>query len=592
MITKTEFSFKGNKRDFNKDLEIDKLYQSTYEQFDDLGEYIKKLVQRDLLINSGRKRKYNADNLFEILVNFLEIKYAIIENQASEKKSIVYYIVNYDDPAGLYIEFNVKEWINNLSRFIPISSISNTYKDVLFKFENASMATLKSMNIQPLRLPPDHIILANNAIIDFNNHIVSRQIKNYPYDFIHKQKYNILPTDSVDQFMLEVVKRIISDWADDKEDHIKYISQLAFAAFDGNGRESYNILKGPGGNGKSAFLSILENIAGKKYTVYMNIDELSDDSALEHINLSTKLVIGHDMPTDTKLSKTVNGRIKQFITGEPFQINRKYKSNVMCATKGLKIQNTNTDVTFFENSTAMKRRINVFSWTDTNFSELNKKTLKFNLDELIDPKNEQSKKFYEAFIAYIIDQYEPFEKFDLPEESRQKTNEILESTDQVKQYNDWRIEQELDWGTIPTVYNYDIYVDWLKKESPRSIPLKRKTFSNKFFEICPEFGYEKSTSARWITTLSDTDMCLEYLNNYCLTNPIKTNIANKSVFIKMKNQITNEDLEQFYETLLDGTILDKKHLSYKEYMMLNHFINKNDPLAESSFQLLKDSNIL
>lgn len=592
MTTKTEFSFKGNKKDFNKDLKIDKLYQSTYEQFDALGEYIKKCIQRDLLLNGGRKRKYNADNLFEILVNFLEIKYAIIENQTTEKKTIVYYIVNYDDPAGLYIEFNLKEWINNLDRFIPISSVSNTYKDVLFKFENASMATLKSMNIQPLRLPPDHVILANNAIIDFNNHIVSRQIKNYPYDFIHKQKYNILPTYSVDQFMLEVVKRIISDWADNKEDHIKYISQLAFAAFDGNGRESYNILKGPGGNGKSAFLSILENIAGKKYTVYMNIDELSDDSALEHINLSTKLVIGHDMPTDMKLSKNVNGRIKQFITGEPFQINRKYKSNVMCATKGLKIQNTNTDVTFFENSTAMKRRINVFSWTDTNFSELNKESLKFNLDELIDPNNEQSKKFYEAFIAYIIDQYEPFDKFDLPEESRQKTNEILDSTDQSRQFNDWMIEQELDWCDYATIILYDMYVDWLKKESPRSIPLKRRKFTDKFLELCDEFGYEKLDGTSYLSTLTGLRFNLEYLNEYHFNHSLTLSKSTKSIIIRMKNQITDEDLNNFYGTLLDGTILDKKNLSYKEHTMLKHFIDKNDPLAESSYQILKDDALI
>ena len=60
----------------------------------------------------------------------------------------------------------------------------------------------------------------------------------------------------------------------------------------------------------------------------------------------------------------------------------------------------------------------------------------------------------------------------------------------------------------------------------------------------------------------------------------------------MKNQITDEDLNNFYNTLLDGTILDKKHISYKEYMMLKHFINKNDPLAESSFALLKDNNVL
>lgn len=589
---KTKFIFKGNKKDFNKDLEVDKLYQSNAEQFEKFNEYIKKVIQRDLLLNEGRKKKYKTDDFFKILIGFLKIKYAIIENNDTNKQSIVYYIINYDDPAGLYVEFNLKAWLNKLDTFLSVSNISNTYKDLLFKFENMTIDILNSINIQPLNLPPDHIILANNAIIDLKNHIVTRKTKDYQFNFIQKQKYNILPTDSVDQFMLEVVKRIIDDWADGKEDHIKYISQLAFAAFDGNGRESYNILKGEGGNGKSVFLSILENIAGKNYTVYMNIDELSNDVTLEHVNLSTKLVIGHDMPTDMKLSKNVIGRIKQFVTGEPFQINRKYKSTIMCATKGLKIQNTNTDVLFFENSTAMKRRINVFSWTDTNFSELNKESLKFNLDELIDPKNEQSKKFYEAFIAYIIDQYEPFEKFDLPEESRKKTNEILDSTDQSRQFNDWMIEQELDWCDYATIILYDMYVDWLKKESPRSIPMKRRKFTDKFLELCDEFGYEKLDGTAYLSTLTGLRFNLEYLNEYHFNHSLTLSKSTKSIIIRMKNQITDDDLNNFYGTLLDGTILDKKHLSYKEHTMLKHFINKNDPLAESSYQILKDDALI
>lgn len=591
MTNKKEFSFKGNSQDFNKNLNINKTYVSSNEQLDALKDYAKRIIQRDLLLNNGRAKKYTADDLFAILADFLKIKYVIIENETGNK-TIVYYIIDYDDPVGLYIEFNLKEWLNTLSLFIQIPNITNIYKDLSFKFENTNNKTLELLTIQPMKLPPKYIILANNAIVDLKEHIISREISDYPYDFIQKQKYNILPTDSVDPFMLEVVKRIISDWADNKEDHIKYITQLAFAAFDGNGRESYNILKGTGGNGKSAFLSILENIAGRKYTTYLNIDELSNDSALEFVNLSTKLVIGHDMPTDMKLSKNVNGRIKQFITGEPFQISRKYRSNAMCATKGLKIQNTNTDVTFFENSTAMKRRINVFSWTNTNFSELNKETLKFNLDELIDPSNPQSEKFYEAFLAYIISQYEPFNKFDLPEESRKKTNELFDSNDQVCQYNDWLIEQEIDWGTFPSVYNYEIYVAWLKMENPKAIPLKRKTFSNKFFEICPEFSYEKSENARSSATLSDLDFCLDYINNYCLPYPIKILSSTKSIMIKMNKQITDDDLKEFYDTLVDGTILDKKVLTYKEYIMLKHFINKNDPLAESSFELLKDNKVI
>ena len=589
---KKEFNFMGNEHDFNKDLNITKLYSSSDEQLDALKDYIKKVIQRDLLLNEGRKKKYTAEDLFIILIDFLKIKYVIIENETTGNKSIAYYIIDYDDPVGLYIEFNLKNWLHKLNLFIKIPNITNMYKDLSFKFENADEQSLKLLNIQPMNLPPEYIILANNAIVNLKEHIISREVNDYPYNFIQKQKYNILPTDSVDQFMLEVVKRIISDWADGKEDHIKYISQLAFAAFDGNGRDSYNILKGAGGNGKSVFLSILENIAGKKYTVYMNIEELANDTNLEHINLSTKLVIGHDMPTDMKLSKNVNGRIKQFITGEPFQINRKYKSTVMCATKGLKIQNTNTDVTFFENSTAMKRRINVFSWTDINFSELNKESLNFNLDELINPKNKQSKKFYEAFIAYIIDQYEPFDKFDLPEESRKKTNKLFDSTDQSRQFNDWLIEQELDWCDYATVILYDMYVDWLKKESPRSIPLKRRKFTDKFLELCDEFGYEKLDSTSYLSTLTDLRFNLEYLNEYHFNHSLTISKSTKSVIVRMKNQITDEDLEQFYNTLLDGTILDKKYLSYKEHTMLKHFINKNDPLAEPSFQLLKDSNIL
>ena len=36
---------------------------------------------------------------------------------------------------------------------------------------------------------------------------------------------------------------------------------MSVAAIDGNGREVYNIIIGPGGNGKSAFLSILRQLA-------------------------------------------------------------------------------------------------------------------------------------------------------------------------------------------------------------------------------------------------------------------------------------------------------------------------------------------
>lgn len=248
--------------------------------------------------------------------------------------------------------------------------------------------------------------------------------------------------------------------------------------------------------------------------------------------------------------------------------------------KNIDFNTKNPKVVFIENDQMNSIGLNQLSDLSEDIDLLQTKIM--DLENQLKVKNDQLKSKDEK-IEELENQIEPKNK----NKSKVKIN-----LDDVRQYNDWLIEQELDWCTFPSVYNYEIYVQWLKENSPRSIPLKRKTFSNKFFEICPEFGYEKSRNARSTATLSDLDFCLEYLNKYCLKYPIKITGPTKSIFIKMKNQITEDDLSNFYNTLLDGTILDKKHLSYKEYMMLKHYINKNDPLAESYFKLLKDNKVI
>lgn len=573
--------FKGNMRAFKKPLDLSLKYKSNVERLMAFREFVCKIKQADELNNKGKPKDYSADDIYGMLVSFLDIKYYVIESTLTDKTEIKFYIRNYDSLLGLYTEFDLAVWLNAISNFIKIKSITRTYSDLSFKFANLDKDAIQMTKIKPLKLPSNDIILAQNGILDLKNNIFARSIVPYDYHFTTALPFKILPIEFADSTMIEIAKRIIDDWASGKEPNKKYLYQLSFSAIDGNGRHVYNIIKGGGGNGKSAFLNILEHIAGERYTVKLNIDELGDDNALEHINESKKLIIGHDMATDAKLSKVVNGRLKQFITNEPFQYGRKYKSNALCVTNGLKIQSTNTDVSFFENTPAIKRRINVFQWTDVVYSDLNKDDLGFDLDALIDGSSPNSQAFYEAFIALTIANYKKFDKFDLPEESRKLTDQMISDNDQVENFLIWLVEQELNVGSYPNIVMYIMYCEWLRMENPKAIPLKRNTFSNRFNNRQNDYNFTLSKSAQSVLTIPDLEFNLKALNSGYFKYPITIPKATKYRRIEFNNKISNEDIDEFISKLKGFKVGNYESLPYKEKLILHHLIGlmNNDAIA-------------
>ena len=573
--------FKGNMRAFKKPLDLSLKYKSNVERLMAFREFVCKIKQADELNNKGKPKDYSADDIYGMLVSFLDIKYYVIESTLTDKTEIKFYIRNYDSILGLYTEFDLAVWLNAISNFIKIKSITRTYSDLSFKFANLDKDAIQMTKIKPLKLPSNDIILAQNGILDLKNNIFARSIVPYDYHFTTALPFKILPIEFADSTMIEIAKRIIDDWASGKEPNKKYLYQLSFSAIDGNGRHVYNIIKGGGGNGKSAFLNILEHIAGERYTVKLNIDELGDDNALEHINESKKLIIGHDMATDAKLSKVVNGRLKQFITNEPFQYKRKYKSNTLCVTNGLKIQSTNTDVSFFENTPAIKRRINVFQWTDVVYSDLNKDDLGFDLDALIDGSSPNSQAFYEAFIALTIANYKKFDKFDLPEESRKLTDQMISDYDQVENFLIWLVEQGLNTGSYPTIVMYIMYCEWLRMENPKAIPLKRNTFSNRFNNRQNDYNFTLSKSAQSVLTIPDLEFNLKALNSGYFKYPITIPKATKYRRIEFNNKISNEDIDEFISKLKGFKVGNYESLPYKEKLILHHLIGlmNNDAIA-------------
>lgn len=583
--------FKGNMRAFKKPLDLSLKYKSNVERLMAFRDFVCKIKQADELNNKGKPKDYSADDIYGMLVSFLDIKYYVIESTLTDKTEIKFYIRNYDSLLGLYTEFDLAVWLNAISNFIKIKSITRTYSDLSFKFANLDKDAIQMTKIKPLKLPSNDIILAQNGILDLKNNIFARSIVPYDYHFTTALPFKILPIEFADSTMIEIAKRIIDDWASGKEPNKKYLYQLSFSAIDGNGRHVYNIIKGGGGNGKSAFLNILEHIAGERYTVKLNIDELGDDNALEHINESKKLIIGHDMATDAKLSKVVNGRLKQFITNEPFQYKRKYKSNTLCVTNGLKIQSTNTDVSFFENTPAIKRRINVFQWTDVVYSDLNKDDLGFDLDALIDGSSTNSQAFYEAFIALTIHNYKKFDKFDLPEESRKLTDQMISDNDQVENFLIWLVEQGLNTGSYPTIVMYIMYCEWLRMENPKAIPLKRNTFSNRFNNRQNDYNFTLSKSAQSVLTIPDLEFNLKALNSGYFRYPISIPKATKYRRIEFDNKISDEEVDEFISKLKGFKVGNYESLPYKEKLILHHLIGLMNDDAIAYYQTFVSDTI-
>lgn len=250
----------------------------------------------------------------------------------------------------------------------------------------------------------------------------------------------------------------------------------------------------------------------------------------------------------------------------------------------MKIQSTNTDVSFFENTPAIKRRINVFQWTDVVYSDLNKDDLGFDLDALIDGSSKKSQAFYEAFIALTIANYKPFDKFDLPEESRKLTDQMISGNDQVENFLTWMVEQELNTGSYPNIAIYIMYCEWLRMENPRAIPLKRNAFGNRLTEKQTEFDFEISKNPLSVSSISDLEFNLRALNSGYFKYPITIPKATKYRRIEFNNKISNEDTDEFISKLKGFKVGNYDTLPYKEKLILYHLIGLMNDDAIAYYQ--------
>ena len=519
------------------------------------------------LANNGKTPKFKDLDVYKVLAKYKIFK--IFANPISTTKGskfqISYWMRDYDNTLNLFKPAEIDSVINVINSVFEISNFSSLITNV-----NKTLTTVVPgfNGFELLKSPPKEILLMKNGVLNTKTFEFSTNINEFgEFDFISKINFRMLDPDQTDLYYYNLANKLLNDWMDGNCEKVKYLKQLGISVIDGNGRDVYNIIIGPGGNGKSVYLNILSKLASG-YDVNLDIQDLTDDNKLIELDESTKLIVGHELATNLKLSQNSISRMKQIATADPFKANVKFKDARTIVTNAVKIQATNTLPKIFENNDAILRRVKIITWTVTNFTKLE---TELPLDDII-----QRDEFMEAFISLIFTDTEPFTKFMTIESIERDSREAVSNADQVSLFLDWMEDQGFLLGKIPTSILYEQYKIWNMQENPGSSPLKNREFIDRAKKLSAQFNMIYDGKQRTISALKRNEFNAEVLNQYYFNNQIKYNKYATIRLFECQNTISKDDIKEIKQKLADCTLNEHTDLNFKTIMIIEYLVSKNN----------------
>ena len=368
-------------------------------------------------------------------------------------------------------------------------------------------------------------------------------------------------------------------WSQGNPDRKNALKFLHLASHIGYGGNRYMLFVGTGGNGKSTYMNMAIGVTGKDVYQTFSMDQLVDDNALVTISPTTRLIVGHELPTNYKFNGLALSRFKALTTGNPISVNRKYLSNVVISNRGVKLQATNDIPRFVGRDNAIDSRLIIVDFGtfdhrhDFSVGDKIKDLTSYSVDELVGDgyKDFGVDEFYATHLNALVHEFQFGSVDDLKLEfsniEAQLKSEydalIAETSDDVDIFlreitESGFFDQEL------IVYSlvYSMYCEYLKIHNPGSSPLRAKAFATRLTKHLEKFKFDFNPSPNRMRprTLKLTECnireCLggesiDDLTKYdnrrtMLASPSKCvrNLEPKSFFYELSQTMSDEDILQ------------------------------------------------
>lgn len=430
---------------------------------------------------------------------------------------------------------------------------------------------------QVMREAPSNLIKTTHGVYD----LFKNQYVDVGADLYFKQTIDVdlsKPIDVKNPYY-QARELMFETWSQGNPDRKNALKFLHLASHIGYGGNRYMLFVGTGGNGKSTYMNMAIGVTGKDVYQTFSMDQLVDDNALVTISPTTRLIVGHELPTNYKFNGLALSRFKALTTGNPISVNRKYLSNVVISNQGVKLQATNDIPRFVGRDNAIDSRLIIVDFGtfdhrhDFSVGDKIKDLTNHSVDELVGDgyKDFGVDEFYATHLNALVHEFQFGSVDDLKLEfsniEAQLKSEydalIAETSDDV----DIFLREITDSGFFDQeliVYSlvYSMYCEYLKIHNPGSSPLRAKAFATRLTKHLEKFKFDFNPSPNRMRprTLKLTECnireCLsgesiDDLTKYdnrrtMLASPSKCvrNLEPKSFFYELSQTMSEEDILQ------------------------------------------------
>lgn len=446
----------------------------------------------------------------------------------------------------------------------------------LFGTDFAAIAHVNGYT-QVMREAPSNLIKTTHGVYDlFKNKYV-----NVDDNLYFKQTIDVdlsKPIDKKNPYY-QARELMFETWSQGNPDRKNALKFLHLASHIGYGGNRYMLFVGTGGNGKSTYMNMAIGVTGKDVYQTFSMDQLIDDNALVTISPTTRLIVGHELPTNYKFNGLALSRFKALTTGNPISVNRKYLSNVVISNRGVKLQATNDIPRFVGRDNAIDSRLIIVDFGtfdhrhDFSVGDKIKDLTSYSVDELVGDgyKDFGVDEFYATHLNALVHEFQFGSVDDLKLEfsniEAQLKSEydalIAETSDDV----DIFLREITDSGFFDQeliVYSlvYSMYCEYLKIHNPGSSPLRAKAFATRLTKHLEKFKFDFNPSPNRMRPrtlkLMECNIreclggeSLDDLTKYdnrrtMLASPSKCvrNLEPKSFFYELSQAMSDEDILQ------------------------------------------------
>lgn len=225
-----------------------------------------------------------------------------------------------------------------------------------------------------------------------------------------------------------------------------------------------------GNNGKGTLCALMRNLCGNGNHTAIQLSAFSRDFALESL-VKASAIINDENDTDVCIDRAAT--LKAVITGDVFQMNRKFKTPISFQFKGFMVQCINGLPKVKDRSNSFYRRQLVVPFLK-NFGGkgVERRYIK---DEYLARKDVLE---YALWRVLNMDYYE----FSEPEACQALLLEYKEANDPVREF--WaELEEQFVWDLLPYEFIYELYAAWSKQYEQNAQILGRNTFKSQLQDV-------------------------------------------------------------------------------------------------------------